>query len=80
MIKLKPCLFCGGKAELVYGYCDYNVWQVACQTDGCHGMAGWADTRNEAAEAWNRRIEPKPQWIPVTRVMTHENEMEGGKG
>lgn len=72
-VLLKPCPFCGGKAELVYGYCDYNVWQVACQTDGCHGMAGWADTRDEAAEDWNRRIEPKPQWIPITDLLPEED-------
>lgn len=63
---LKPCPFCGGKAELAYGSHDYNVWTVLCCNENCNASAGWADTPEEAAEAWNRRIEPKPQWIPVT--------------
>ena len=55
-IKLKPCPFCGGKAEIVYGYCDYNVYQVACSDLECHAMVGWEDAPEEAAKIWNMRI------------------------
>ena len=53
--KLKPCPFCGGEAEVVFGACDYNVYQVCCTGANCHAMAGWSDTEEEAIEEWNRR-------------------------
>ena len=60
-IKLKPCPFCGGKSEIQYGACDYNVYQVVyqvvCKGQNCNAMNGWSDTPEEAAEAWNRRAD-----------------------
>lgn len=53
-IKLKPCPFCGGKAEsctpwmgMAYGY-----W-VRCEACGCETEV--SSTEEQAAEAWNRR-------------------------
>lgn len=43
-----------------------------------HFLSGIETAREIVKDA--PTIEPKSQWIPVTRVMTHENEMEGGKG
>ena len=54
-LKLKPCPFCGGKAEVEYGASGYNVYQIGCQNGECFAYAGWGDTPEEAAEAWNRR-------------------------
>lgn len=48
-----PCPFCGAKATVEYGYCDYNVFQVCCTK--CHAMNGWSDTPEKAIEEWNRR-------------------------
>ena len=59
-IELKPCPFCGGEAEIQFGACDYNVYQVVCTNDGCNAMNGWDDTPEQAAEAWNRRADNKP--------------------
>lgn len=58
-LELKPCPFCGGKAEIQYGACDYNVYQVVChnEQDCCNAMNGWSDTPEEAAEQWNRRAD-----------------------
>lgn len=56
-IKLKPCPFCGGEAEIQYGACDYNVYQAVCKGQNCNAMNGWSDTPEEAAEAWNRRAD-----------------------
>ena len=56
-IELKPRPFCGGKAEIQFGACDYNVCQVVCTNDGCNAMNGWDDTPEQAAEAWNRRAD-----------------------
>ena len=56
-IKLKPCPFCGGKAEIQYGACDYNVYQAVCKGQNCNAMNGWSDTPEEAAEQWNRRAD-----------------------
>jgi Lar family restriction alleviation protein len=52
-IKLKPCPFCGGKAEMVSDFEDEHY--VYCT--GCKG--GWKTMENpeEAAAAWNRRCE-----------------------
>jgi Lar family restriction alleviation protein len=51
--ELKPCPFCGGKAEMVSDFDDEHY--VYCT--GCKG--GWKtmETPEEAAEAWNRRVE-----------------------
>ena len=63
--ELKPCPFCGGKAELIL--CDNgSVPQIRCS--GCLALMGWDcksvsslrgqlnfDTKEDAISAWNRR-------------------------
>ena len=51
-VELKPCPFCGGKAEML-NYSD-NEWLVHCTV--CDGMVErWRETEHEAIEQWNRR-------------------------
>ena len=52
--ELKPCPFCGGEA-IVDG-CDDTLWIVICKE--CNSSIGYKETKEEAVEAWNRRIEP----------------------
>lgn len=66
--KLKPCPFCGGEAKLVdYGQeGDFEDWDVECEKCGILFVApgkeeGWVTTKEEAAEAWNRRAQDEPQ-------------------
>ena len=50
--KLKPCPFCGGKAEML-NY-SKNEWLVYCPA--CDGMVErWRKTEEEAVEQWNTR-------------------------
>ena len=53
--KLKPCPFCGGKAEILttdsYSGFDYCVMCISCI-----GNVDWCNTKEEAIEAWNRRV------------------------
>ena len=57
-IKLKPCPFCGGKAEFALGeeyreeYKQSNDW-IECNS--CGTETACFDTPEEAAEAWNNR-------------------------
>ena len=51
--KLKPCPFCGGKAEML-SYSEHE-WLVYCKE--CDGMVEkWRETEEEAMEQWNRRV------------------------
>lgn len=57
-IKLKPCPFCCGEAELASDVYDGNqVWFVRCRWAGCGVYVETEDrpTPQEAAELWNRR-------------------------
>lgn len=49
---LKPCPFCGEQAELIE---TLNGWAVVC--DNCGAGQYAYDTKEEAADAWNRRAE-----------------------
>ena len=49
-IKLKPCPFCGGKAEIIKTYS--TIW-VKCLD--CHASTTCRPTEAEAAKIWNRR-------------------------
>lgn len=53
-IKLKPCPFCGGKAEMLN--CSPKDWLVICPV--CCGMVErWVETKEEAITQWNRRAQ-----------------------
>lgn len=51
MEKLKPCPFCGGEAELYENYYHgCNIYCLEC------GVEFECDSKEEAIEAWNRRV------------------------
>ena len=58
-IKLKPCPFCGGKAELMKNafWPSTDWWYAACSNLDCGILVQTADrlTPQEAAKLWNRR-------------------------
>jgi hypothetical protein len=65
MIKLKSCPFCGGKAEIKPWY-EINWFCVGCRNVECHGeiMPGGGfgyESKEIAAEAWNRRVTHEPK-------------------
>ena len=58
---LKPCPFCGSKAEY-YGECDMVM--VRCSDYDCYAQrSGWFDEPEDAADDWNRR----PPNLPLTK-------------
>ncbi len=77
MDKLKPCPFCGGKAELDPKYhvvgcaLEYGSCDVIPQTWGC-------ETDEEAIEAWNRRNweQKTGKWIRRFETIEDENGIE----
>jgi len=63
MIKLKPCPFCGGEAEMGIKYGDYgynpDIYSVKCKR--CNARIGkvsdnYADLSDDVGKAWNRRV------------------------
>lgn len=58
--KLKPCPFCGGKAELLIVPNDSkqglspSKWLVRCSNHCCNQLPHISD--HDAIEAWNRRV------------------------
>ena len=48
--ELKPCPFCGGEAEIV----GYTIFWATCKE--CTAETKDFDTKEEAIEAWNRRV------------------------
>lgn len=81
MDKLKPCPFCGGKADLIIvpGYFQQGLsssgWLVKCLDGCCNQMPYTSD--HDAIEAWNRRADEKPskeQWISVDDGLPHEHD------
>ena len=51
MDKLMKCPVCGGEAEIV----GYKIFWVTCKE--CTAETKDFDTKEEAIEAWNRRVE-----------------------
>lgn len=75
LVALKPCPFCGSEPWGVFGpHEDIGSFWVECHgpADDCMTCGDWyvhnAETREDAAIAWNRRAlaveEPKPQAEP----------------
>ena len=56
MAELKPCPFCGGEAEIydgiIFGSRQYEPRCVKCEC-----AIGLYDTEEQAAVAWNRRVD-----------------------
>ena len=65
MAKLKPCPFCGSKAE----WCETNLpdaysdhMQIACTNVACEcAIAQWDGIEEMARIKWNRRAEVKDE-------------------
>ncbi len=61
--ELKPCPFCGGKAEVFFNKAN-ELWYVCCYDeyndfDCCEINTTWYSKKEDAIEAWNTRTEPK---------------------
>ena len=56
--ELKPCPFCGGKAELITNQ-DGNIAQVRCSV--CHAHNFWSIN---AIELWNKRTRKDTSLLP----------------
>lgn len=57
MEELKPCPFCGAAAKItrIRGY--ERPYVAVCQKEECLASVGvYSYTREEAAKAWNRRV------------------------
>jgi len=55
--ELKPCPFCGGKAEIIIFSAEYGTLTVGCTNEECDitmGKAFFSD--EEAIQHWNRRV------------------------
>ena len=66
--ELKPCPFCGGKAEdLVY---DCEFW-INCMK--CHNGTSPYDSQEEAVKAWNTRhtLQPKVSDKEIRKELTY---------
>ena len=60
MEKLKPCPFCGGKAEIICSPDYFRTtwgWLVKCKKGCCNQMP--FQSEHSAVEAWNTRHEAK---------------------
>ena len=59
MAELKPCPFCGGKAEYIYEMPYNAVKCTKCEAFGKTIVDSYEqqDGKAEAIEAWNRRAE-----------------------
>ena len=61
-LKLKPCPFCGKKAQIMLNNSFSNRYFVGCVNAGCevspragYGDGGFVEELPELIEAWNRR-------------------------
>jgi len=63
MSDLKPCPFCGGKAELLTVPANSGLsgtkWVVVCKKRCCNQYPHISD--HDAIEAWNRRVNDERQ-------------------
>ena len=61
MNELKPCPFCGGKADMITNdgrtKAEKLRYHPCCHNQQCIMFVGgiWFNTEKEAIEAWNRR-------------------------
>ena len=57
MSKLKPCPFCGGKAQNITEYHeDIRLFLSYVNCTNCGMWTGFQHYQNEAIEIWNRRV------------------------
>ena len=55
MDKLKPCPFCGRRAEIRHDKDGFSY--IVCANDGCYVSTDGHLNDEAAVEAWNRRID-----------------------
>ena len=58
MLKIKPCPFCGTKAEIICFNYEYGTVTIGCTNEECDitmGKGFFSD--EEAINHWNRRYE-----------------------
>lgn len=61
--ELKPCPFCGGKAEIIIFSAEYGTVTVGCTNEECDITMGKAFfTDEEAIRHWNRRVNDETDW------------------
>lgn len=63
---MKPCPFCGGKAEIVS---MSEKFTVSCASGGCMANIAWCPDEEKAARAWNART---LDWIPCSERMPED--------
>ena len=61
MTELKPCPFCGAQNARVKSSGRWG-WFVSCQ---CAAVGPSSESRQEAIERWNTRVEPRQMRIEV---------------
>lgn len=64
--ELKPCPFCGGHA--IIDGCDDTLWIVICKE--CNASIGYKETKEEAIEEWNRRVQPEFEYFELRAIHT----------
>lgn len=64
--KLKPCPFCGG---MNLYYAAGRFYAVECSDCGAK-VVGAFRTEEEAAEAWNRRVQPEFEYFELRAIHT----------
>ena len=67
-IKLLPCPFCGGEAELVRQHSGVSdkIYIVSCKNEECEASLGhFCESKEMAIESWNTR---KPMERIVTKL------------
>lgn len=72
-LKLLPCPFCGGEAELMIFNSEYETVTVGCTNEDCDITMGKAFfTDEEAIEHWNRRT-------PMANIVEKLEELPYGR-
>ena len=76
--KLKPCPFCGGKAELVHHECKINDIRIQCTQ--CNIKTGWWMGESvELIERWNNRVYPPEVQAAIERDKPKEPTIKASK-
>ncbi len=71
-MKLKPCPFCGGKAEMFSLKYMANEHFVRCSQ--CDSSTHGQKTKEEAMEIWNRRYEPPNEPLTLDELRQMDGE------
>lgn len=67
-MKLKPCPFCGGEAEIIS---MSEKFTVSCGTGGCMANISYCSDKQSAVKAWNKRAS---DWIPCSERMPEDGQ------